>query len=100
MTDAHIRVLRDHGIERASMGIQSMTEPVLEQVDRRHHPQEALDACDRLVGSGLLVNIDLISGLPGQKEADFRRDFEAVAERGVHGVTAYNLPGDCGGGGL
>lgn len=89
--DAHIQIALDHGVERASMGIQSMTEPVLENVARRHHPQEALDACDRLVGSGMLVNIDLIYGLPGQTEADFRRDFEAVAERGVQSVTAYNL---------
>ncbi len=89
--DAHLQIALDHGVERASMGIQSMTEPVLENVARRHHPQEAIDACDRLVGSGMLVNIDLIYGLPGQTEADFRRDFEAVAAHGVHSVTAYNL---------
>ncbi len=89
--DAHIQIAREHGVERVSMGIQSMTEPVLENVARRHDPQEALDACDRLVGSGMFVNIDLIYGLPGQTESDFRRDFEAVAARGVHTLTAYNL---------
>ena len=91
VTDEHIRVLRDHGIGRASMGIQSMTAPVLENVDRKHDPAEAVDACDRLVDGGLMVNIDLIYGLPGQTETDFRRDFETAASHGVHSVTAYNL---------
>ena len=91
VTDEHVRVLRSHGVERASMGIQSMTEPVLENIDRAHRPAEAVEACDRLVDAGLVVNIDLIYGLPGQTEDDFRRDFETVAERGVHSVTAYNL---------
>ena len=91
VTDEHIRVLREHGIGRASMGIQSMTEPVLENVDRAHDPAQAVDSCDRLVDGGLMVNIDLIYGLPGQTESDFRRDFEAVARHGVHSVTAYNL---------
>ena len=47
-----------------------MTEPVLENVPRAHGPAEAVEACDRLVGGGLIVNIDLIYGLPGQTEAE------------------------------
>jgi oxygen-independent coproporphyrinogen-3 oxidase len=91
VTQEHILVLRDHGIARASMGIQSMTEPILENVRRKHRPEEAVEACDRLADGGLVVNIDLIYGLPGQTEADFQRDFQTVANHGVHSVTAYNL---------
>jgi oxygen-independent coproporphyrinogen-3 oxidase len=91
VTDEHIRVLRAHRIQRVSMGIQSMTEPVLENVRRNHRPAEAVDACARLVAGGLMVNIDLIYGLPGQSEADFERDFRTVVDQGVHTVTAYNL---------
>ncbi len=89
--DGFVRVVLEHGVQRVSMGIQSMTEPVLENVSRKHTPAEAVQACERLVGAGLLVNIDLIYGLPGQTEAGFRRDFETVAACGVHSVTAYNL---------
>ena len=41
--------------------------------------------------SGLSVNVDLIYGLPGQTEASFRRDLEAVAAAGVHSLCLYVL---------
>jgi oxygen-independent coproporphyrinogen III oxidase len=91
ITPQHIEALQAHGIERVSMGIQSLSEEVLGTVKRRHAAGQALDACDLLVQSGLLVNVDLIYGLPGQTEESFCRDFAAIVERGIHSVTAYNL---------
>jgi oxygen-independent coproporphyrinogen-3 oxidase len=91
VTDDHIRVLREHGIGRASMGVQSLSEQVLKRIDRAHDSRQAVAACDRLVDAELIVNVDLIYGLPGQSEADFRSDFETAAQHGVHSVTAYNL---------
>jgi len=45
----------------------------------------------RVVQSGLLLNADLIYGLPGQSMQSFRRDLEAVSEAGVHSVCLYAL---------
>jgi oxygen-independent coproporphyrinogen-3 oxidase len=91
VTSAHVDVLKRHGIERVSMGVQSTDEDVRQRIFRRHDNRQILDAVDLLVASGLVVNIDLIYGLPGQDEAGFRADFAMVAGRGVHGVTSYNL---------
>jgi oxygen-independent coproporphyrinogen-3 oxidase len=91
VTREHLQVLAARGIGRVSMGIQSLDDGVLGGVNRQHSAAEALAACDRLVASGRLVNIDLIYGLPGQSEESFRSDFQALAARGVHSVTAYNL---------
>jgi oxygen-independent coproporphyrinogen-3 oxidase len=91
ITPEHVEVLKAHGIERVSMGVQSLQGDVLDTVKRRHAADQALAACDLLVQSGLLVNIDLIYGLPGQPPDGFCRDFEALASRGVSSVTAYNL---------
>jgi len=44
-----------------------------------------------LVDAGLIVNVDLIYGLPGQTPQAFRRDLEAVAGCGVPAITAYSL---------
>jgi oxygen-independent coproporphyrinogen-3 oxidase len=44
-----------------------------------------------LVAGGLMVNVDLIYGLPGQTESSFARDCQTVASHGVHSVTMYNL---------
>lgn len=90
-TPAHLAVLVERGIGRVSLGIQSLDDEVLDRVKRAHQGAEAIAACERLVASGLLVNIDLIYGLPGQSEDSFRQDFARLAQCGVHSVTAYNL---------
>ena len=87
----HIAVLKRHGVGRVSMGVQSLDSGVLDTVHREQTTSDALAACDLLVGSGLIVNIDLIYGLPGQSEEIFRRDISAVAARGVPAFTLYSL---------
>jgi oxygen-independent coproporphyrinogen III oxidase len=91
VTDEHLEVLKRHGVGRVSMGIQSLEDNVLESVRRGHAPDRALAACQRIMDAGLILNIDLMYGLPAQDEAVFHRDFKRVAEAGVHAVTAYNL---------
>jgi len=91
VTDAHLDALRHYGVGRVSMGIQSLEDSVLDTVRRDHAAGLALESCARIVDAGLILNIDLMYGLPGQDVAGFRRDFERVAKAGVHAVTAYNL---------
>jgi oxygen-independent coproporphyrinogen III oxidase len=91
LSPAHVEVLRRHGIGRVSMGIQSLDDGVLGAVHRRHSAEEALAACALLVGAGLIVNTDLIYGLPRQDEDCFLADMEKVARTGVHSFTLYSL---------
>jgi oxygen-independent coproporphyrinogen-3 oxidase len=91
ITPAHVRVLRGRGVGRVSVGVQSLDDGVLETVHRRHDRRASLAALDLLVGEGLTVNVDLIFGLPGQKEAAFCQDLEHVTSRGIHSVTTYSL---------
>jgi oxygen-independent coproporphyrinogen-3 oxidase len=91
MSEEHLEVLRKRGVGRVSMGIQSLQDGVLEQVKRGHGEDLALQTCRSIIDAGLILNIDLIYGLPGQTHEDFARDFRRVADAGVHAVTAYNL---------
>jgi oxygen-independent coproporphyrinogen-3 oxidase len=91
ISDEHIQVLLKHGIGRVSMGIQSTHDAQLDRIHRKHAGDSAADRCARLARAGLMVNVDLIYGLPGQTEAHFRRDLETVASSQAHSVTAYNL---------
>lgn len=91
VTAEHVAVLVRHGIERVSLGLQSGDESIRAAVHRRHDNGDVRRALELLVGSGLVVNADLIYGLPGQSQASFRADFELAAQAGVHSVTSYNL---------
>jgi oxygen-independent coproporphyrinogen-3 oxidase len=88
---AHVEVLRARGVHRVSMGVQSLDPEVLDGVHRRHDRRQVMDAVDLLVGGGLILNVDLMYGLPGQSEQSFRSDLETIAERGAHSVTLYDL---------
>lgn len=91
LSDAHIRVLRECGIARVSVGVESMTDTVLDSVKRRHSAAEALDACRRIVDNGLMLNLDLMYGLPAQTQDDFRRGLDALAGVGTASICLYGL---------
>jgi oxygen-independent coproporphyrinogen III oxidase len=91
LTDEHLDVLRRRGVERVSMGVQTLSAHVLDAVERKHSAAKALDACRRVLASERMLNVDLIYGLPGQSQDGFARDVEVLADIGAHSVTFYNL---------
>lgn len=91
ITADHLAVLKARGIGRVSMGIQSLDDGVLNDVQRRHTAAEALAACRLIADSGVILNVDLIYGLPGQSEKSFANDVRSLADAGVHSLTMYNL---------
>lgn len=58
--------VRDAGINRVSMGIQSFTPQLLDAVGRNYRNGRAQAAIEALAASGLSYSVDLIYGLPGQ----------------------------------
>ena len=84
-------VLRRHGVGRVSMGVQTLQPAVLDTVHRRQELDQTLDAVRLLVESGLVVNVDLIYGLPGQTPESVEADVRTLAELGVPALTLYSL---------
>lgn len=91
LTAEHLEVLQRRDIGWVSVGVESLDEGVLGTVHRQHTPEQALEACRKVVASGMKLNADLIYGLPGQTEESFRRDFARLAETGVHRICMYAL---------
>lgn len=87
----HVGVLREGGVHRVSMGVQSLDPQILDGVHRRHDRRQVIEAVELLVGGGLILNVDLMYGLPGQSEDSFAQDLETLAESGAHSVTLYDL---------
>jgi oxygen-independent coproporphyrinogen-3 oxidase len=91
LTEEHLVVLRKHGIGRVSMGTQSLHDDQLGDVNRNHTAEQTLRACKLALEAGLILNVDLMYGLPGQTLASFRQDFATLAETGVPSLTIYDL---------
>jgi oxygen-independent coproporphyrinogen-3 oxidase len=79
------------GVNRVSVGVQSLQDSELSAVGRRHDADGARRALDRLAQTGLSLSADLILGLPTQTAETFRRNVEEVSLAGVGHVSIYLL---------
>lgn len=84
--------LRAAGFTRISLGMQSAAAHVLKVLDRTHTPGRAVAAAQEARAAGFEhVNLDLIYGTPGERDADLDASLDAVLSAGVDHVSAYSL---------
>lgn len=82
------------GVNRVSLGVQSMIDNVLQSLGRTHDPANVAHAVKCAHDAGIKrVNIDLIYGAKGESVGDWRKTVEAVLDldpQPTH-VSAYGL---------
>jgi oxygen-independent coproporphyrinogen-3 oxidase len=87
-----LKVLRELGVNRISMGVQSFQDEMLDAIGRRQSSRQALDAYDRIREAGFEnVNIDLMFALPNQTMDLWLRDLDKVRELAPDHVSTYCL---------
>jgi oxygen-independent coproporphyrinogen-3 oxidase len=79
------------GVNRVSVGIQSLEDTELSAVGRRHDASRARAALDVLAGLSVSVSGDLILGLPFQTPETFARSLAGLCDSGVSHVSVYLL---------
>lgn len=80
------------GIDRVSIGVQSLDPVLLERLGRTHTADRAVDALRLAQARGFAnVSADLIFGIPGEDDDTWRRSLEGVLATGVGHVSAYAL---------
>jgi oxygen-independent coproporphyrinogen-3 oxidase len=85
-------LLREHGVDRVSLGAQSFQPHLLEVLERRARPEDVRDAVHTLREAGFdNVSFDLIYGIPGQSADDLDRDLADALALAPEHVSAYEL---------
>ena len=80
------------GVNRISMGVQSLDDNILRRLGRRHNARQAINAITTIRNSGITnVNCDLIYGIPGMSHATWRSSLETLMECGLSHLSAYCL---------
>mgnify|MGYP002515360494 CR=1 FL=1 len=83
---------RDMGINRISMGIQSLDDECLKRIGRRHDSVTALRAVETLQDAGITeISLDVIYGLPGQDLDSWRTTLDTLIKRRPQHLSAYAL---------
>jgi putative oxygen-independent coproporphyrinogen III oxidase len=86
------RALGDVGVNRLSIGTQSLRAEQLKFLGRLHDPDGARRAIEAALGSGIArVSTDLIFGLPDQSTEDARAQALALADTGLRHLSCYQL---------
>lgn len=92
VTQQSLTQLREVGVNRLSIGMQSASEKVLAVLDRAHTPGAALAAVAAARRAGFVdVSLDVIYGTPGETLADWEQTLAAVVSAEVDHVSAYAL---------
>lgn len=90
-----VRHLRDSGVNRLSVGVQSFDDDLLAQMQRLEKYGSGAQIADRLrhsAGAFDTLNVDMIFNFPRQTEASLRRDLEILTDDvGVDQVSWYPL---------
>jgi oxygen-independent coproporphyrinogen-3 oxidase len=82
---------RAAGVNRLSLGIQSLDDRHLKALGRIHDAQEARRAAELALATFDNVNLDLMYGLPEQTVAEAEADMAAVIALGPQHLSAYHL---------
>ena len=92
VTAEMMHIFRAGGVNRISMGVQSMVPHVLAALDRGHSPENVERAVAAVRAAGIeRFNLDLIYGAAGESLDDWRTTVEAAVALGPTHVSAYAL---------
>jgi oxygen-independent coproporphyrinogen-3 oxidase len=84
--------LKDLGVNRISLGIQSWRDSDLKLMNRRHNAAQAAAALEQILKSGFEnVTIDLIYGIPGMTTADWSSNLDISFSYDIKHLSAYHL---------
>jgi oxygen-independent coproporphyrinogen-3 oxidase len=87
-----LQALKESGVTRVSMGVQSTCDAVLQASRRMHMFEDVRQAYERMRTVGFAqVNLDLIVGLPGQTDDTFRTSVDDLVRMETDSLTLYQL---------
>ena len=91
LTRENAALLREAGVGRLSIGVQSLRDSHLAFLGRLHDADRAIATLREAVAEMARVSADLMFGMPGQSDIELAEDIARIADTGVRHVSAYAL---------
>lgn len=91
VTDEKLAYLKDCGVSRLSLGVQSFDDSLLRMLGRRHSADEAKTAIALAKKYCFDVSADAMIGLPNQKISDIKNFVDIAGDLGVDHISVYML---------
>ncbi len=92
VSDRKAAVLKEFGVNRISLGVQSWDDSLLKLLGREHNAQQAEQSFRALRRAGFSnINIDLMFGLPGQTREQWRATLKKTISLQPEHISTYCL---------
>jgi oxygen-independent coproporphyrinogen-3 oxidase len=92
LTEAKLRMIRDVGVTRLSLGVENFDDAILEANGRAHRSGEIGRAYEYAQSLGFpQINIDLIAGMVGETDENWRACIEKTIDMAPDSVTIYQM---------
>ena len=92
LSEKKLNELKESGVNRLSIGIQSFDNSVLKWMNRAHTADKAIACIDLAQKMGFKnISIDLIYGVPLFLNRNWKRDIEKAIQLNVQHISSYNL---------
>ncbi len=87
-----LEALKELGVNRISLGVQSFSPATLTALGRRHSPEQVNTAIELIRAAGFEnFNLDLIFSVPGQTQAEWLADLAEAVRRAPAHLSTYCL---------
>ncbi|MCR6513504.1 MULTISPECIES: radical SAM family heme chaperone HemW [Clostridium] len=87
-----IEIIKDNGINRVSLGLQTTNDNLLKEIGRIHTFKIFKDNYEELIKGGITnINIDLMFGLPNQNLGEFLNTLNDVLKLNPNHISVYSL---------
>ena len=92
LNDEKLKIYRDCGINRISLGVQSLNDSELKTIGRIHSAYEVNKSVEMILKWGFSnYNLDLMFGLPGQTKESYENTLKTAVEMNPSHISAYSL---------
>lgn len=94
VSPSKMRILKELGVNRLSLGVQSFNNEIIKLSGRGHDEKQAYRAIEtaQKIGQGeWSINIDLLSGLAGETRETWQQSLECALKTEVESITVYKM---------
>jgi oxygen-independent coproporphyrinogen-3 oxidase len=92
LTMGKLKILREAGVNRISLGVQTFNEELLKKIGRVHRAEDVFQSVDNAKKVGFKnISIDLIFSLPTQTIDDFKESLIEAFSLDIQHYSAYSL---------
>lgn len=92
VTEEKLQCYKENGVNRLSIGLQSVKNEKLEVLGRIHSYEEFLESYELARKAGFTnISVDMISSIPGQKLEEWKEELAALSALSPEHISVYQL---------